>query len=44
MRVRDDELDPGQAALDERAQERAPERFRLALGDIERDQLPIADS
>ena len=33
--VGDDELHAGQAALDQRAQELAPERLRLGLADVE---------
>ena len=42
MRVRDDQLHAAQAALDQAAQEAAPERFGLALADIEADHLPVA--
>src|SRR4029077_7992909 len=42
MRVGDDELHPGQAALDQATEEAAPERFRLGLADIEADHLAIA--
>ncbi len=40
--VGDDQLDAREAALDERAQEAAPEGLRLALPDIEGDHLPVA--
>ena len=42
MSVEDDELHPAEAALDERAQERAPEGLRLGLADVEGDHLPVA--
>ena len=42
MRVRDDELDAAQAALDQAAQEAAPERLGLGLADVEADHLPVA--
>jgi hypothetical protein len=42
VRVGDDELDAGQAALNERSQEASPEVLALALADVESDRLPIA--
>ncbi len=42
VRVRDDELDARQAALDESSQEAAPEGLGLALADVEPDHLPVA--
>ena len=39
VRVGDDELDAGQAALDQCAEEAAPERLRLRLAAVERDHL-----
>jgi hypothetical protein len=44
MDVRDDELDAGEAALDEFAEEAAPEGLRLCLADVEGDHLPVPDS
>src|SRR5262249_46302467 len=38
----DDQLRAGQAALDQAAQEAAPERFGLALADVEADHLAVA--
>jgi hypothetical protein len=38
--VRDDELDTGQAARDERPEELAPERLGLGLADVEAEDLP----
>jgi len=40
--IGDDELAAEQAALDQAAQERAPERLRLRLADVEADHLPAA--
>src|SRR6266536_5274629 len=40
--VGDDQLDAAEAALDERAQEAAPEGLRLCLADVEGDHLPVA--
>ena len=40
--VGDDQLRPGQAALDQAAEEAFPERLRLALADVEADHLPVA--
>ena len=42
MRVGNDELHAAEPALDERAQEAAPESLRLALPDVEPDHLPVA--
>jgi hypothetical protein len=42
VRVGDDQLHARESALDQSAQERAPERFRLGLADIERDHLAVA--
>jgi hypothetical protein len=42
VRVGDDQLHAAQAALNERAQEGAPEGLRLGLADVEGDHLPIA--
>ena len=42
MGIGDDELAAEQAALDQAAQERAPERLRLRLADVEADHLPAA--
>ena len=42
VRVADDELNTGEAALDQATQERAPERLRLRLADVETDQLAVA--
>jgi hypothetical protein len=42
VRVGDDQLQTAQAALDQAAQEGAPERFRLGLADVERDHLAVA--
>ena len=42
VRVGNDDLDAGEAALDQRAEEAAPERLRLALTDVEPDHLPVA--
>ena len=42
VRVGDDQLHAAQAALDEAAQEAAPEGFRLRLADVKRDHLPVA--
>jgi hypothetical protein len=42
VRVGDDQLHPGEAALDQRAQEGAPERLRFRFADIERDHFPVA--
>jgi hypothetical protein len=39
--VRDDQLHAAQTALDQRAQERAPERLRLGLADVEGYHLPV---
>ena len=40
--VADDQLHPGQPALDQVAQERAPERLRLRFADVEADHLSVA--
>ena len=40
--VGDDQLHAGEAALDEAAQEAAPERFGLGLADVEADHLAVA--
>jgi hypothetical protein len=40
--VRDDELHAGEAALDQRAEEVAPEGFALALAAVEADHLASA--
>ena len=42
VRVGDRELHADQAALDEAAQEVAPERLGLGLADVEADDLPAA--
>jgi hypothetical protein len=42
VRIRDDQLHAGQTALDQRPQERSPERLGLALADVEADHLPVA--
>src|SRR5262245_32898834 len=42
VRIGDDQLHPAQAALDQAAQEAAPEWLRFALADIEADHLPVA--
>ena len=40
--VGDDQLHAGQAALDQAAQEAAPERLGLGLADVEADHLAVA--
>ena len=40
--VGDDQLDAGQAAGDQAAQEAAPEGLGLALADVEADHFPVA--
>lgn len=42
--IGDDQPHAGEAALDQAAQERAPESFLLCLADGERDHLAVADS
>ena len=42
MRVGDDQLHADQAALDQAAQELAPERLGLGLADVEADDLAAA--
>src|SRR3954451_8552504 len=42
VRVRDDKLDPAQAAPDQALQERGPERFRLGRADVQAHDLPLA--
>jgi hypothetical protein len=40
--IGDDQSDTGQSALDQAAQEAAPERLRLGLADVEADHLAVA--
>src|SRR5215211_2174657 len=42
VRVGDDQLHAAEAALDQAAQEAAPEGLRLGLADVERDHLAVA--
>ncbi len=42
MSVRDNQLHTREAALDEAAEEAAPERFRFGFADIEADHFPVA--
>jgi hypothetical protein len=42
VRVGDNELHAGEAARHQRAKERAPERLRLCLADVECDHLAVA--
>jgi hypothetical protein len=42
VRVGDHELHAGQAALDQRAEDRAPERFGLGFADVERNHFAVA--